>query len=80
MGHGQTQGRLLGAGGLRQPHGCWDKEYGALMAMDGCRGSLGGWLAPCQKSRKVVGSPQFRAVDTRASQIVVKDESGGLGC
>lgn len=64
--------------GSGKPRGCWDKEYGALMAMGGCRAFLGCRLAPCQKSRKVVGSGQeleekFRAMDIRASQIVVKD-------
>lgn len=71
-------GRFLGADGLRQTpwllgHGIW-----STVAVDGCRGFLGCWLAPGQKSRKVVGSGQeleekFRAVDIRASQIVVKD-------
>lgn len=78
MGHGQTQGRLLGADGLGQTpwllgQGIWSTDgHGWL------QGLPGRLLAPCQKSRKVVGSGQeleekFRSVDTRASQIVVKD-------
>lgn len=57
--------------------GCWDTGYGALMAVASCRGLLGCWLVLGQKSKKAVGSgreleEKFRALDIRASQIVVK--------